>query len=308
MRPSDNFSLYEYGRRVPKADTGCGRGAAPAIDCLRFPFGPGTARCSAVVRAIAAVVAGLVVVLLILLGVSVRLSPPARKGWKEFRISPASGMSTMINPGVMRADGVTLLFMLSVAYRFPTARIVAPGWVARTRYAIVAEAPGLDRELFEQLFQEELKARFELETHVEKRAFDVFVLSAGPKPEFPDGGQEEPWNSISNSSVELRGASMDRVAGAVQSVLGKPVMNETGIDGVYHVEFAWGEDRLATVTAALRNKFGLDLRSAKRDLDALVVDRIQPDGALSVLDRVGRMTSGAPRGFRRAISKALTIR
>jgi hypothetical protein len=64
---------------------------------------------------------------------------------------------------------------------------------------------------------------------------------------------------------------------------------------VHHVEFAWGEDRLATVTAALRNKFGLELRSAKRDLDALVVDRIQPDGALSVLDRVGRMTSGAPR-------------
>jgi hypothetical protein len=124
------------------------------------------------------VAAGLVL-LLILVGVSVRLSPPARKGWKEFRISPASGMSTMINPGVMRADGVTLLFMLSVAFRRRGLWRRA-GW--RDPLRDLSEAPGLDRELFEQLFQEELVARFGLETHVEKRVFDVFVLSAGPKP------------------------------------------------------------------------------------------------------------------------------
>ena len=260
------------------------------------------------VRAIAAVVAGLVVVVLILVGLSVRLAPPARQGWKEFQIGPASGMSTTINPGVMRADGVTLLLAISVAYRFPVTRIVAPAWVGQTRFAIAAETPDQDRELFDRLFQEELTARFDLEAHVEKRAFDVLVLSAGPKPDLPDTSQEEPGYRISTSNARLRGASMDTVAGGLQSVLGKPVLNETGIGGAYNLEFAWGEDRLATVTAALRNKFGLELKPAKRELDALVVDRIQPDGALSVLDRVGRMSSGAPRGVRQAISNALTIR
>jgi uncharacterized protein (TIGR03435 family) len=254
------------------------------------------------------VVAGLVVVLLILVGLSVRLAPPARKGWKEFRISPASGTSTTINPGRIRADGATLVVAISVAYRFPAVRIVAPDWVRHTRYAIVAEAPDQDRELFDRLFLEELKARFGLETHIERRAFDVLVLSASPKPELPDIAEEEPWTSISNSAAELRGGSMERLAAAVQSVLGKPVIDETGIGGAYHLEFAWGEDRLATVMAALRNKFGLELKPAKRELDALVIDRIQPDGALSVLDRVGRFTSGAPRGVRQAISNALTIR
>ena len=236
------------------------------------------------------------------------MAPPARKGWKEFRISPATGMSTTINPGVMRADGATLLLAISVAYRFPTVRIVAPDWVGHTRYAILAEAPDQDRELFDRLFQEELKARFDLETHIEKRAFDVFVLSAGPKPDLPDVSQEQPNSWISHSNARLRGSSMERLAAGLQGVLGRPVINETGIGDAYDLEFAWGEDRLATVTAALRNKFGLELKPGKRELEALVVDRIQPDGALSVLGRVGRMTSGAPLGVRRAISNALTIR
>ncbi len=101
---------------------------------------------------------------------------------------------------------------------------------------------------------------------------------------------------------------MDRLASALQSILGKPVINETDISGAYRFTFVWGEDRVAALAAALRNKFGLELTPGKRDLDALVVDRIEADGATSILGRIGRLTSGAPSDVRRTISNAFTIR
>jgi hypothetical protein len=100
---------------------------------------------------------------------------------------------------------------------------------------------------------------------------------------------------------------MERLASALQAILAKPVLNETGIEGGYRIDLVWGEDRAATLASALRGKFGLELTAAKRDLEALVVRRIEPDGAVSVLTEVGRLTSGAPRGIRRAVSNVLTI-
>lgn len=100
---------------------------------------------------------------------------------------------------------------------------------------------------------------------------------------------------------------MDRVASALQAILAKPVVNETRIEGAYRLDLAWGEDRVATLTAALRNKFGLELTPSKREMEALVVERMEPDGALSVIRRLGRWTERAPLGLRRAVSRALTI-
>ena len=178
--------------------------------------------------------------------------------------------------------------------------------MAETRYAIFAEAPE-DRELFRQLFRDEIKARFSVEAHYEKRPFDVFVLSA-PSPHDLQGDEAAESNTrIHEWNAVLRGATMDRLAAGLQAILGKPVVNETGIARAYRFELSWGEDREASLVSALLHQFGLELRPAKRELEALVVDRIQPDGALSVITQVGRLAGRAPRGIRRAISNALTI-
>jgi uncharacterized protein (TIGR03435 family) len=261
---------------------------------------------ASVFRAIAVVFSGIVVVLLLVTGLTVRLAPRSKTGWKEFSIAPASGVSATINPGLLRADGITLHTALAVAYEIPAVRIIAPPWVSWTRYAIVAEAPE-DRELFRQLFREEIKARFSVEAHYEKRPFEVFVLSApSPHDLLPDGGAESS-NRIYEWNAELRGATMDRLAGGLQAILGIPVVNETGIAGAYRFELSWGENRRALLPSALLHKYGLELKEAEREMEALVVDRIQPDGALSVITQVGRLAKGAPGGIRRAISSALTI-
>ncbi len=258
-------------------------------------------------RAVAAIIGGLLVVLLLATGLTVRLAPRPKSGWKAFSIAPAAGMSTSVRPGFLRADGITLQFALSVAYGIPTSRIIAPEWVAQARYSMVAETSPEDVELFRELFLDEIKSRFHVDARIEKRPFDAFVLSGGRTQDLtPDDGGD-PSSAIHFWDAQLRNATMDRLASAVQAILAKPVLNETGIAGSYRIDLAWSENRAAALAAALRNKFGLELTAVKRDLEALVVDRIEPDSALSVIRQIGSLTANAPRGIRRAISEMVTI-
>ena len=101
---------------------------------------------------------------------------------------------------------------------------------------------------------------------------------------------------------------MQGLVSALQSILGKPVIDETGITGTYDLELDWGEDRVASVTAALRDRFGLQLSAGKRDMEALIVDSVRREASLVLLSQVGRATRKAPAQVRRQISNVLTIR
>ena len=95
---------------------------------------------------------------------------------------------------------------------------------------------------------------------------------------------------------------------ALQSILGRPVIDETGITGWYNLEFGWEENRVPSVTTVLRERFGLELSPGKRDMDTLIVDNIRRDTALVLLEQIGRMISVAPTGVRQHLAEVLTIR
>ena len=251
---------------------------------------------------------GAVAILLLLCGLVLRAHKPAASSqWKEFSIGPASGKSVSINPGLVRSEGITLKVALAVAYQIPAVRVIGPPWLAETRYAIHAVVAPEAPDVFRPLFQQELKKRLRLETHLEVRPFDVFVLTATGSPRLDRAKGEEPGAWIHESDAELRGASMERLAAALQSILGKPVIDETGITGSYNLEFGWGEDRVTSVTSEIHDEFGLQLSPGKRDLEALIVDSIQPDRSLTLLAQIGHLTDGAPPGLRRRISSLLAV-
>jgi hypothetical protein len=74
------------------------------------------------------------------------------------------------------------------------------------------------------------------------------------------------------------------------------------------MEFGWGEDRIASVTATLRDRFGLRLSPGTRDIEALIVDKIRRDPALVLFDGIGRLTRAAPAGLRQTIADVLIVR
>ena len=145
--------------------------------------------------------------------------------------------------------------------------------------------------------------------HTEPRPFDVLVLRVrkGAESQWVRGGHESnTW--LSDHDVRAKDVTLDGFANALQSILGRPVIDETRNPGYYTFEFAWGEDRLATVKTALETRFGLLLSHERRPLDALIVDQVALPAALSLLRRTARATDPRPVGLRRTLSRALSGR
>jgi uncharacterized protein (TIGR03435 family) len=228
--------------------------------------------------------------------------------WLEFSIGPASGDSTSINPTMIRSDGMTLEVALATAFDIPAARVIGPNWLGQTRYAITAVVSLDDQASFRSLLQEELKNRLNLQTHLEVRPFDVLVLNATGTPRLQRARHTDTGTWVSYEKAVLRDATMERLASALQSIAGRPVVDETGITGKYDLDFGWGEDRVASLTAVLHDRFGLRLSPEKREMEALIVDSIRRDAGLVLLEGADRLTRGAPPDVRRKIANLLTVR
>jgi uncharacterized protein (TIGR03435 family) len=245
-----------------------------------------------------------VIAVVIFVGASRRASPD----WIQFSIAPASGESASIGPASIRANGMTLKAAIATAYDMPAVRIVGPPSLLDTRYSVTAELGTDAVARFRPLLQQELTKRLRLETHFEARPYEVFVLTAPESARLERSTGAGPSTWISKHDVRMRGVSMQDVASALQGILGRPVIDETGIRGSYDMEFEWVGERFASVTATLRDRFGLRLSPATRNMETLVVDRIRRDPALVFFDQVGRITRAAPAPIRRGIADVLTTR
>jgi uncharacterized protein (TIGR03435 family) len=258
-------------------------------------------------RTVASLLGAFLVLALLWCGLTLQVHTRASAAWKEFSIGPAYGRSATVNPGMIRSDGITLKTAMAVAYGMPAVRIIGPLWLGETRYSINTVVDDLDS--FHSLLKQELKSRLRLVTHIENRPFDVFVLTATGAPQLePTATGQEPRTWIHDSDAQLEGASMERLAAALQSILDKPVIDETGISGRYNLRFAWGAHRVTSVTSVIHDRFGLQLAAGKRDMEALIIDSVEPEAALSLLAQVGRLTARTPPRLRQRLSNALAIR
>ena len=82
---------------------------------------------------------------------------------------------------------------------------------------------------------------------------------------------------------------------------------ETGISGAYNRQVSWGGDRVAAVTADLRDRLGLALSREHRTMYTLVVDAVHPDPSLVLLTEIGRATEAAPLPMRRQLVRFLAL-
>ena len=235
------------------------------------------------------------------------LQPRSTGPWLDFSIGPTVGNSTSISVGTIRSEGITTKALVAVAYDVPQVRVLGPDWLAKTRYSIKAVVDVQDAGEWREMLRQELQRRFHLEAHTEPKPFDVLVLSATGQPQLEraDGRKSNTWLKV--SEVEMKEVSMGGLASALQLIIGQPVIDETGIDGRFNLKLAWEQDRVASLTRKLA-PLGLQLTPAKRDLEALVVDRAERDAALLLIERLGGLAQMAPRDLREPISWIFSVR
>ena len=235
------------------------------------------------------------------------LQPRSTGPWLDFSIGPTVGNSTNISVGTIRSEGITTKALVGVAYDVPTVRVLGPDWLGKTRYSINAVVDVQDAGEWREMLRQELERRFHLEAHTEPKPFDVFVLRATGEPQLErtDGRRSNTWLKV--SEVEMKEVSMGGIAAALQHIIGQPVIDETGIDDRFNLKLAWDQDRVASLTRGLA-PLGLQLTPAKRDLEALVVDRAERDAALRLIERLGGLTRMVPRDLRQEVGWIFSVR
>jgi uncharacterized protein (TIGR03435 family) len=235
-----------------------------------------------------------------------------------------SGLTTVIVGPIMlgrfTASNITVDHLIRLAYDVQEYQIVgAPSWTKSAAFDIAAKADGMDKATYREmqpLLQSLLADRFRLTLHHETRDLPLYELVAakgGPKlvpakegscsafdpknPPPPQPGGALPricgasW--VRKNSLQIVGSSMPGLASNLAGLLGRPVVDKTGLTGKFDIDLEFAaDDAIAiggtassaadasrpSIFTALQEQLGLKLESSKGPDEVMVIDHVeQPD-------------------------------
>jgi len=203
--------------------------------------------------------------------------------------------------------GGTVAALARYAYLVPDSMIVGlPKWANDERFDIVAKAPpDTPIDVVRRMVQTLLAERFKLVTHREERPIPVYALTLGSRaPKFHEasGGREECRWKADDSGLRTRECHNISMAGLAKQLSGLaglgidlPVVDQTGLKGVYDVQFEVGYVRPVTAPAGgdadgpaaiegptgfeAMARIGLKLERRKIPMPVIVVDHIERPSA-----------------------------
>ena len=225
------------------------------------------------------------------------------------------------------ARNVPLYFLILDAYELRDNQLIgAPEWVREKAYDVVGTFPaGTQPSLHEMhlMLQQMLRDRFGLQLHHDQRdlpAYDLVLArkdgrlgphihestldcaawiaagrpkltSARPSPVAPNGTQ--PVCAMLATRKWLSGGSqtMADLTGPLQSMVGRPVVDKTGLTKSYDIDLQWSPAGLPadngassspdsadapSIFTALEEQLGLKLVAHKETFDVIAVDAVTP--------------------------------
>jgi uncharacterized protein (TIGR03435 family) len=253
---------------------------------------------------------------------SVKQSPPPTGGPMFVTYGPRAGGQWL----AQNAPFLMILRAAYPNFALPGQIAGGPEWVNTARFDVDARTTlNLPPDAMVEMLKNLLAERFRLKVHVEPREIDVYALvlarsdgrlgpglrkpatdcgaleaarkkaaAAGappaqvmpPKPgERPECGM---LNSAMNGVVKLAtgGTPLSAIPAAIQSTVGRPVIDRTGLTGRWDIELEYSitttpstsadpSNAPTSVFTALQEQLGLKLESRKERMEVLVIDRIE---------------------------------
>ena len=233
---------------------------------------------------------------------------------RALRISPSGrerreGPLVVSSPQRVSADGFTLKELVAWAYRADARHVELPADINDgERYHARLELPAPESwPTIDRLVQEGLGRHFGIAITHETRRIDVFVLTAKEEPgpglrkadEDPGGGgsattyaafttvaldtssnQWPPdasrWRDrlYSVGPILMTATTIEAFARSLEEFVGRPVIDETGLAGIYDIEVRGEMQGFDEVREALLEQLALDLARTQRDIPMLVVRRL----------------------------------
>jgi uncharacterized protein (TIGR03435 family) len=221
----------------------------------------------------------------------------ATSGWMAyaqagaaFQVSPATAGSAARNivrvsrtPGRIAFQATLVGDIVAFAYGFPVDRVERrPQWMYEDRYdvAVTTAAP---TTLPEQklMLQKLLEERFGLAVRRVSNPSPVYFLVRGSKVNLTETTEEDAVD-ISEFRIgpsgryAARHVSMSDLAAWLYSQLGLPVLDKTGITGLFDIEIGIPIRGGAEGTIrAVRNALGLDLELHDGTAESLIIDHVE---------------------------------
>lgn len=208
-------------------------------------------------------------------------------------------------------SNVSLQDLIAFAYTLEPKQVVnAPSWFNSDTYDIEVQPdqPGApSKEQWASIVQKLLADRFQLKSHEEQRLLPAYLLTVakgGPKMNKSDvqalDGRGGPEGAMFRPGMfNAQAMSMAGFAQALRAILDRPVVDQTGLSGLWDFNLKWTPDETQfagmmkgpmppsddsvdappPLYTAMQEQLGLKLESGKAQVPVLVFDSVEKPSA-----------------------------
>jgi uncharacterized protein (TIGR03435 family) len=205
-------------------------------------------------------------------------------------VKPLAGphvVSLIINHGRLNIEAAELRQIVGLAYAVQRVRVLGgPGWADSDQFDIAAKAESADatRDKIRSMLQALLADRFKLSVHRETKeihAYSLVLAKSGSKLHVaaPDrkSGMADTVGPGGEQRTVFEASSLRILVNMLANTLGSPVVDETGLDGLYDYTFEWPDARSSLFASV--DQLGLKLEAKKVLVEVLVMDRAEHPSA-----------------------------
>jgi uncharacterized protein (TIGR03435 family) len=245
--------------------------------------------------------------LLLLVGLAVagRFACGQASHFDVVSITPSTAPNTnksfrMAADGGFRAGNYSLKDLIRLGWDVRDFQISGgPGWLDKDRYNIQVkpDAPfnghTADGEVKQrEMIQAMLRERFHLQLHQQTKEMNVYYLvaPAGPSKLKRTGDARDLGTQMGDGNGQMwaRKFDMTLFAKYLGGELGLPVLDQTGLPGVYDFELSWSPDDVKkkdesdtrpSMITAVKEQLGLELKRSKGPVETVVVDSAEKASA-----------------------------
>ena len=185
-------------------------------------------------------------------------------------------------PGRVVATNNTVAAYLIWAFQINQYQLSGPKWLESDRYDLNAKFPdGTPRDAVPKMLRALLTEQFHLQVRREIRQMPALALvpaRSGVKLQASQGAMKT--NSAGPALFRATRARLPELAEHLSNVLGRPVVDGTGLTGEYDLDLRWASETPGpeppsgpSLATALQEQLGLRLESRKAPIEMLVIDR-----------------------------------
>lgn len=229
-----------------------------------------------------------------------------------------NGMRIQTTPGRYIAKNLTARALVMNAFNVKDFQVSGgPAWIASDRFDIDAKTGSEDdpkdakpshvemtakADQRRSMMQSLLADRFKFKMHEESKeapAYALVVGKNGPKLKPAEGGAESrQMMSMGRGQLNAKKLTMDSFASQISNMVGRPVVNKTGLSAEYDIELEWTPDpgqsagslgalppggeapppvdsSGPSIFTAVQEKLGLKLEGTKAPVKVIVIDYIE---------------------------------